>query len=186
MNVSGSLIRVDGLLWKKKADIFCLLGAWFYNKFKRYCYVYPLGQNQDLVAGLEIVSWLLLPCLCISFLPGWTTLWIPFGTQVRSWILKPIPYKQVWGTQRRLPCPGGQTKSCSVSPPCFSMNLASHCPPWGKGGLTFIFVISSVFSRRNSTQLLFIVVFRQVLCFLNCVIVRTVHVMLTISLKYSA
>ena len=37
-----------------------------------------------------------------------------------------------------------------------------------------IFVLNSLFFRRNSTQTLPIVVFRGVLCFLNCVVTKTV------------
>ena len=38
-----------------------------------------------------------------------------FGTQGRSWKLKPIPYKQETGDTKRLLCSGAPTVSCSVS-----------------------------------------------------------------------
>ena len=79
-----------------------------------------------------------------------------------------------YGDTERLPCPGAKQSPARFHHLAFHWTLLHIVLHREEGSLTFIFVISSIFSRRNSIQVLFIVAFRQVLCCLNCVIVRTV------------
>ena len=55
------------------ANIFHLLGV--LEGVQRYCSLYPLKGTRILPQGWTIVSWLLLPCLCIPSPPWLATVW---------------------------------------------------------------------------------------------------------------
>ena len=65
--------------WNEECVIkwfFHLLGVLFCRKAQSSCSVCSLRRNQDLPQGCTIVSWLLLPGLCIPSLPrSATALW---------------------------------------------------------------------------------------------------------------
>ena len=88
-------------------NIFHLLGFSFCRRAQRYCYVYPLRRNQDPAPRL-CYCFLTVPPLSLHPLPSLISncLNLPFGTQGRSWRLKPIPYKQEMGDTERISCPG--------------------------------------------------------------------------------
>ena len=68
----------------------------------------PWRRTKTLPQGCTIVSWLLLPCLCIPSLPWLATVWacpLEFREGHESWI-KPISCKQGTGDTERLLCPG--------------------------------------------------------------------------------
>ena len=69
--------------------------------------MYPLKWHQDPAPRLQY-CFLTAPPLSLHPLPSLinSCLNLPFGTQGRSWRLKPIPYKQETGDTERLPCPG--------------------------------------------------------------------------------
>ena len=85
---------------------FICWGFKFCRKAQRYCYVYPLRRNQTLPQGCAVVSWLLLPGLCIPSLPWLAAVWTyPLGLREshRGWSL--FPKIKRWGTHKGL-CPG--------------------------------------------------------------------------------
>ena len=69
--------------------------------------MYLFRRNQDPAPRLHY-CFLTAPPLCLHVLPSLINhcLNLPFGTQGRSWRLKPIPYKQETGDTERLKCPG--------------------------------------------------------------------------------
>ena len=69
------------------------------RRAQKYCYMYPLSQNQDHTPRLHY-CFLTVPPLSLHPFPSLTSnsLNLPFGTQGKSWRLKPIYYKQ--GTQK--------------------------------------------------------------------------------------
>ena len=82
-----------------------------------YLYVYPFRRNQDLPQGCTIVSWLLLPYLCIPSLPWLATVWtcpLELREGHGGW-MKPISYKQGMRDTERICTQEGPTGSCSVS-----------------------------------------------------------------------
>ena len=64
--------------------------------------VFPQGGTRTLLQGCAIVSWLLLPCLCIPSLPWlasvWTCPWNSGKVLEAEWSLFPVIKK--WGTQK--------------------------------------------------------------------------------------
>ena len=74
------------------------------RRAQRYCYVYPLRRNQDPVPRL-LYCFLTASPLSLHPLPSLISngLYLPFGTQGRSWKLKT---KKETGDTERLPCPG--------------------------------------------------------------------------------
>ena len=65
----------------------------------------PWGRTRTLSPSCTVISWLFFPCH--ASLPSLISndLNLPFGTQWRSWGLKPVSYKQKVGDKERLPCP---------------------------------------------------------------------------------
>lgn len=101
----------------KNANIFHLLGVLVLHKSSEIlsC-VYPLRRNHDPAPSLHH-CFLTVPPLSLHPLPSPISncLTLPFGTQGRSWRLKPIPYKQETGAIRKASMPRSPTGSCSVS-----------------------------------------------------------------------
>ena len=76
----------------------------------------PWGETRTLPQGCTVVSWLLLPCFCISP-SSLATVWIcPLELREGQggW-MKPISYNKKWGTQNSFCGQEGPTASCSVS-----------------------------------------------------------------------
>ena len=109
-----------------------LLGFQFCRRAQRYCYMYPLRQNQDPTQGCTNDYWLLLQCLCISSIPWSITVQIcPLELMEGhgSWSL--FPTNKKWDTERLL-CPGAPEgllfqfvlSSCSISVCAFVFSSA--------------------------------------------------------------
>ena len=176
MNFSGSFnLASDGLLWKEESCHLLFVGGFSSITNLKILLCVSLGAEPGPCCRSGY-CFLAPPPLSLHLLPSWMrdSLDMPFGTQVKSWILMSIPYKQGMGDTERLPCPGAKQSPAWFHHLAFHWTLLHIVLHREEGSLTFIFVISSIFSRRNSIQVLFIVAFRQVLCCLNCVIVRTV------------
>ena len=64
------------------------------RKTQRYCYVYSLRRNQDPAPRLRCCFQTVLPLTLYSLPPLISICWnLPFGTQARSWRLKPLSCK---------------------------------------------------------------------------------------------
>ena len=94
-----------GLLWNEEYKSFCQRFS-FCKQLKDIVLCITWDRIRTLSQSYIIVSWLFLPSLCIP-LPSLISncLNLCFGTQGRSWRLRPIPYKQETGDTDRPPCP---------------------------------------------------------------------------------
>ena len=96
------------LLWNEERFIKYLTssicwGFQFCRRAQRYCHVYPLRRNQDPAPRLHYCFLTASPLSLYHLLSLVNScLNLPFGTQGRSWRLKPISYKQETGDTNRL------------------------------------------------------------------------------------
>ena len=77
----------------------------------------PWGGTRTLPQGCTVVSWLLLPCLCIPSFPWLAILWtclLELREGHGGWI-KPISCNQEMGDTKKVFVPRSPTGSCSVS-----------------------------------------------------------------------
>ena len=109
-------------------NIFHLLGVLVLRESSRYCHVYPLRGNQDPGPRLQYCLWTASP-LSLCPLPSLISdcLNLPFGTQGRSWRLKPYSLQARNGGCRKASVPRSPTGFSSVS--CVG-RLCFPVSPW--------------------------------------------------------